>query len=206
MWLVEIDNYTGYIDDNEEALDGWNGISEFRRIVEKYGLPGMTVIAYYCDYLSPFRNYVDSERWLKSQDEVFGNQNEMDINEEVISEAILKYGALQFNVDMERAKLNSDIERELISKLRQAYLKEDEALIDKINKQLKSHSDSVKEFKKTFDLQGLINERSVTKNGYKLSRIELDMELRRHSKFKGTGEKIKNPNKLGISESVEDSQ
>ena len=205
MWLVRIDEYTGYVDNHDVSKDGWKSVSSFRKVVDIYGLAGFTCIALYVDYLSPFRNYIKSERWKKCLDEIYGNMDELDEDDPLISEAIDKYTEIQFNSSMSRDQLNNEISMTLVSRLREAYEENDQTKIIDINKQIKIQDESTKEFKKTFNLDEMIKNYGVTENGYELSRIELDLEQRRHSKFKNGGKNLKNPNKLNLSDDIEQS-
>ena len=199
MWLVRLDRVNGLVEDSDPSLDGWMAISLFREVRSKYGIEGFTVLSLTCDYLSPFRNYSDLDRPFKAQDEVYGSRDVLDFaNDELLISASLKYRELQFNVDMERNMLNSEIERELVSQLSDAYSSRDDVKIQTASTRLDKHSESVKKFKSDFDINTMIKDHSITHNKYKLTRIELDLATRRHSKFRETDRSFPNPDKLGL--------
>lgn len=197
MWLIELDD-NGLVKESSDS-DGWRGIKEFRVIEKKYGREGLTVIALSTDYLSPFMNYGDEERLKRCQEEVYGIRDKLNFTKDKdLKEAVRKYKELQFNVQMQRSILNDEIERTLTRQLSEAYESNDDDEINRINLRLSKHDEAKKKFMDDFDKKSVISDYSVTANGYKLTRIEMDIAMRRNSKFTNAGSMLKNPDILGL--------
>lgn len=201
MWLIRIDGTTGLVLD-DPSNDGWRAISSFRSVYEKYGIEGLTVIALSCDYLSPFSNYIKNDRPYRACMEIYGDRNYLDFSDPLLVKAMDDYHDLQYNSDMERDQMNKDINHNLILKLSQAHKDSDDAEIDRLTNRLNKHEKSSENFYKRFNAQKLIEDNSIANNGYKLTRIEVQIESRRNSIFKDSQNVLKNPNKLGL-ETVE---
>lgn len=201
MYLLELDN-DGLIK-NSPLHDAWKGIKEFRKVYEKYGIEGMTVVALATDYESPQRHYVnDNDRFIRSVEEVYENRDKLKKNE-LITAAIEKYSELQYNPDLERERQAIEYKRRLIERIGKAMkgdTKEDETEVSRLNDLLKKHEASIKDFYNSFDRQEVIQGSAITSNGYELSRIENDIRTKKNSKFTNEGKSFTNPNKLGISD------
>lgn len=199
MYLVEIDPETGLVK-LDPTNDSWAGIKDFREVVEKYDLKVFTCIALSCDYLSVFRHYSNEDRPFRAMDEIYGNRNELDFeNDEVILKAKEKYFELQFNADLEQEQINKDIKLRYLKSLTEANRKSDDVEIEKYNRLLQKHQTSINTFNDSFDRQEALSQ-AVTKNGYRLSRIENDIVSRKNSKFVTHGIDIQNPNKLDLNQ------
>lgn len=198
MWLIKIDKETGLIQE-DPSNDGWRGISAFMEMYKKYGIEGMTVIALSADYLSPFRNYREKDRPGRVMEEIYGVRNFINFQEDkVASNAYAKYRELQFQSDMQMNGLNMEIKHDLIEKLTKAFEEGNDPDIDKLNKRLSKFNETESLFNKNFDAEKIIDKHSIAANGYRLTRIEIDIEARRNSKFVNSDQGFENPNKLGL--------
>lgn len=197
MYLVEIDEETGLIKD-DAVNDGWKAIKDFKKVFDKYGLEGMTLIALSADYQSMYRYYSDEDRPHRSMDEIYDNRHKFDFHKnELLQKAYKKYKDLQFNTDLEQERINQSIKLRYLEKLNEANDQEDDNVIDQYIAKLGKHEDRIGKFNERFERDESLKE-AVTKNGYKLSRIENDLITRKNSKFAEHGNNIKNPNQLGL--------
>lgn len=196
MYLIEIDSETGLIQD-VPSNSGWKAISVFRDLVKKKGLKALTVVALSIDYLSIFHHYSEKDRPIRAMEEIYGKRNALDLEDQLVLNAIEKYRELQFNPDLEQEKINNDIKMRLLTKIQEANIREDDPEIERLRKSLNNHEETIAKFNARFDKKSAI-EKSVTNNGYELSRIENDIKSRKNSKFNNQGEFFENPNKLGL--------
>lgn len=196
MYLVEIDINTGLVSESPDE-SGWKAIKEFREVFKKYGLEGFTMVALSRDYQSPFRFYNNKERPFRAMEEVYGNREKFDVTKDIFSNAFKKYEDLQFNSELEQERLNDEINHRLLEQMREANNSEDDIAIERTRKAMQSHQKYIETFKSSFNRQEAVK-KSVTSNGYELSRIENDIKSRKNSKFKNNGEGLKNPKKLGL--------
>ena len=130
-------------------------------------------------------------------EEIYGKRNALDLEDQLVLNAIEKYRELQFNPDLEQEKINNDIKMRLLTKIQEANIREDDPEIERLRKSLNNHEETIAKFNARFDKKSAI-EKSVTNNGYELSRIENDIKSRKNSKFNNQGEFFENPNKLGL--------
>lgn len=204
MWLIRIDPDTGLVLD-DPSNDGWMGIKEFRELVEKHKVEGLTVVALACDYLSPIvLSYQEKDRPGRAQEEVYEHRDYLKYDtDKVIQSAVSKYKELQFNAGMERDLLNKGIEDDLTKKLSTAFSEGDDVSIDTLNRRLSKFQETKKMFQEKFDRDKTISDHSVASNGYSLTRIEVDLNTRKNSKFLNSGTNAINPNKLGLDYSDE---
>lgn len=197
MYLIELDEDTGLIKD-DPTNDGWKGISVFRKVVKKYGIEGLTLIALSIDYQSPYKHYSDKDRPFRSMDEIYGTRSKFNYFEnELFLEGHSKYKELQFNPDLEQDKINNEIKLRYLNKLSEANDNNDDDGVNRYNISLRKHQEHITNFNKTFSKEKSL-ELAVTKNGYSLSRIERDIVSRKNSKFANNGSDVKNPDKLGL--------
>lgn len=197
MYLVEIDKETGLIKEDPNN-DSWMCINDFRNLYKKHGLEGLTVVVLSADYQSIFRMYSDEDRPHRAMDEIYQDRHKFDFhNNELFQKAFKKYKELQFNPDLEQDKINRSIKLRYLDSLNKANEEEDDVKIDKFVNKLGKHEERIKNFNARFDREESLKE-SVTKNGYKLSRIENDIVSRKNSKFVNHGSDLKNPNQLGL--------
>lgn len=197
MFLLELDIKTGLIEENPPS-SGWRGIKRFRDLYDKKGIKALTVIALTCDYLSVFSNYKTADRFQRALEEIYGKRTALKIDDDLIVQAMEAYNELQFDPDLEQKRINNDIKLRLLNKIAEANKKEDDAEIGRLTLQLHKHEESLAKFNLRFNKKEAIA-RSVTGNGYELTRIENDIKARKNSKFLSNGEDFENPNQLGIS-------
>lgn len=198
MWLIRIDKETGHIEE-DPSNDGWRGISAFMEMYKKHGIEGLTVIALSADYLSPFRNYREKDRPGRVMEEIYGVRNYIDFqSDKIASNAYSKYRELQFQSDMQMVGLNMEIKHDLIEKLTKAFEEGNDPEIEKLNRRLSKFNETESIFNKNFNAEKIIEKHSIASNGYELTRIEIDIESRRNSKFVNSDQKFDNPNKLGL--------
>lgn len=195
MYLLEIDTKTGLVRD-DATFDSWKGISCFRELVEAKGLKALTVIAFSVDYESPFRNYKESDRFFRAQEEIYDNRKELKLENALIQKCLLKYSDLQFNEDLEQNQIFRDIKIDILDSLSQARRDKDSNEIAIQTRNLQNHEATLKSFKERFDRSKAL-ESAVTATGYVLSRIENDIATRKNSKFVDK-KHAKNPNQLGL--------
>lgn len=198
MWLLRIDSDTGFIYD-DPSNDGWRGISVFLEIYNKHGIEALTVVAMSADYLSPFRNYREQDRPYRVMEEVYGVRNHLDWeNNDLIRSGYSKYRELQLQSDMQMNVLNEEIKHDLIDKLTKAFEDGDDVGIERLNKRLSKFNETQALFNKNFNIEDVIEKHSVASNGYKLTRIEIDIATRKNSKFVNSDNQFENPDKLGL--------
>lgn len=198
MYLLEIDE-SGLVKD-DVVNDGWKAISEFRSLHDKHGIKALTVVALACDYGSPLSYYNESDRYLRSVEEVYGSRTKLK-KDKLVLDAIEKYNFLQFDSTLEHDRIIQDYKVRLIERIRIAMMDETEngeREVERLNKTLKNHEAANKEFYQRFDRAEIISAGAVTSNGYSLSRIENDLLTKKNSKFANEGRNFENPNKLGL--------
>ena len=201
MYLIQLDD-DGLVMDSE-LHDNWKAIKEFREVYAKFKIQGMTVIALTCDYESVYRYYTnEKDRFLRSVEEVYGNRTKLKLNQ-LLQAAIDKYNLLQYNSDFERIRQFNEYKDRLIQRIGEnmkTETPEAEKEVIRLNNTLKSQEESFKEFMKSIDRNDLMSKTAATKNGYELSRIEIDLFTKKNSKFANEGRDTVNPNKLGLTE------
>jgi hypothetical protein len=196
MFLVEIDEETGFVSE-KEFNSGWKAIKAFNEVYKKKGIKGFTVVALACDYFSPLKHYSTKDRPYRACEEVFGRRNSINFDSELMKTAIATYLELQIDPDLEMEKVNREIKTRLLGQLTDANNDDDDSKVEKYRKSLANHEESIQSFNKNFDKKEAIG-RAVTTNGYELSRIENDIKSRKNSKFKQHGDGVINPDKLGL--------
>lgn len=177
--------------------DGWKGIKVFTDLVDKHGLEAFTMVAFTCDYLSPFDKYKESDRFIRAQEEIYGSRKKFKIDDKMIALAIEKYKDLQFDVDLEQEQVFNEIKIGILENLREANRKNDYADVSKYTKELQKHNATIKDFKVSFNKAEAVA-RAISANGYVLSRIENDIKSRKKSKFVLHDQPVENPNKLNL--------
>jgi hypothetical protein len=201
MYLFQLDSKTGLIKDDINN-DGWKAINDFKAVVDKDGLKGLTLVALSCDYLSPLRGYSENDRPYRAMEEIYDSRKKIDLNTTLYRKAFIKYKSLQKNNDLEYDAINAQIESDLLD--RYAYLANqevpDQAALSSTHTDLSKHKERIKKFNETFNKDSIIEQHAVAQNGYVLSRIERDIKSRRNSKFTNPEKKLENPNKLGLVE------
>lgn len=199
MWFLILDEETGLISE-DPSNDGWKAVRSFRKVFDKYGLEGMTLVALSCDYLSPWKDYSDEERPYKAMEEIYDSRKKVDVKSDLFVNAFADYKAIQIDSEMELDKLNNKIELRMMSELDAISNSEemDLAKFDAIQKKLYDHRSRVYQFKKNFDKEKHIRDFGISSNGYVMSRIERHLRYKRNSKFANPEREIENPNKLGI--------
>lgn len=201
MYLLGINEETGLIklDINN---DGWLAIKEFKALYDKHGLEGMTLVALSVDYLSPLAYYTEEDRPYRAMEEIYNSRKKVKLSDKLFVNAATKYNELQQNDDLEMDALNREIYSKLVEKFKNVINSDkfDQSEIDKLSKYIESHKDRMKKFNETFDKAGTAEKFGVASNGYKLSRIEQDIESRRNSKFVDHEKELENPNKLNLIE------
>ena len=195
MYLLSIDEKTGLIKD-DLTEDSWRGIQVFRDLVEEYGLEGLTIVALTEDYESPLRYYSEEDRGRRSMEEVTGSRNKHNLKKDIFVRSFKKYKELQFNPTLEQDRINRNIKIRYIKQLSDANAKEDDSEIERINILLAKHEKNISNFDSRF-VRSEELKKAVTKNGYVLSRIEIDIESRKNSKFVNHGE-FDNPDILNL--------
>ena len=198
MYLVEIGD-DGLVKDDVIG-DGWKAIKEFREVVSKHGMEGLTVVALTADYASKYSYYGDSDRYIRCVEEVYGSRNKLKKNP-VIAAALEKYDKLQFNTDLEHDRINQNYKIRIIERIKASMLNETdegEREVERLNKTLKNHEEANKEFYKRFDKAEVIAAGAVTANGYPLSRIENDLLTKKNSKFANEGKDLQKTNLLNL--------
>lgn len=196
MFLVQIDSETGFVSE-APGCDGWKAIRTFNELYKKKGIKGFTVLALACDYFSPLEYYSDKDRPFRASEEIFGRRNALNFDSEIYLNARESYLELQKDSDLEMRRINREIKIRLLDQLSEANNNQDDSVIDRLRKSLKSHEEAINLFENKFDIKEAVN-RAVTTNGYELSRIENDIKSRKNSKFTQHGEGAMNPNKLGL--------
>ena len=198
MYLLEI-NTDGLIKD-DVTNDNWKAIAEFRSLHDKHGIQGLTVVALTSDYLSPLAYYNENDRFIRSVEEVYGNRSKLKKDNFVVA-AIEKYNKLQFNPDLEHNRILNEYKIRLIERIRVEMADESEngeKEVGRLNKVLREHENSSKDFYQKFDKNEIVNNNAITANGYTLSRIEKDLLTKKNSKFANEGRGLINPNKLNL--------
>lgn len=200
MYLLEIGD-DGLVKDDVTG-DGWKAIKEFRQLVEKDGIEGLTIVALSTDYASPLAFYSDSDRFVRATEEVRGTGSRGRAKKtQLILSAIEKYDKLQFNTDLEHNRIIQNYKIRLIERIKAAMINESEEgerEVERLNKTLKNHEQANAEFYKKYDKKELVLAGAVTANGYSLSRIESELLTKKNSKFATEGKDIYNPNQLGL--------
>lgn len=196
MYLLEIDPNTNLILD-DPANDSWKGIKVFTDLVNKHGIKGLTVVAFTVDYLTPFKHYVQKDRFYRSQEEIYGKREKLKRDDPFIEAAIEKYKELQFHPDLEHDLILKENKIRLLNNYRKAVAEEDETKIEKTNRAIQQHETSSKQFYDRYDKKTAIAT-AVSSKDYVLSRIEADILSRKNSKFIEHDKKVENPNKLGL--------
>ena len=196
MYLLELDETTNLIKD-DPSCDSWKGIKDFTVLVKKYGIEGLTVVAFTCDYLSPLRHYSEKDRFARSQEEIYGKRDKIKNDGDIFKTAIEKYKMLQFHPDIEHETIIKENKLRLLNNYRTAVASEDEMAIERTNKALQNHEKSAKEFYDRYDPKIVIAS-AVSSKDYVLSRIERDILARKKSKFIEHDKKVDNPNKLNL--------
>ena len=187
---------------NDVTGDGWKAIKEFRDLVKKYKIEALTVVALAVDYDSILAYYNDNDRYLRAVEEVYGVRDKLK-KDSLVDAALKKYDALQYNDDLEHDRIIREYKSRLLERLKAAMADESEKGerdVERLNKTLKNHEETNKEFYKKFDRNEVIYSNAVTSSGYSLSRIENDLLTKKNSKFANEGRDLINPKKLGISE------
>ena len=195
MYLVQLDLISGLVKD-DFTNDSWKGIKLFKELVERDGLKALTVVALSVDYQSIYSHYKESDRPVRVIEEIYGSRTAIDYKDDLIQKCVEKYKELQFNPDLEQERIFNDRHISLLKKINEATEVDDDSLIDKYNKQLANHQDTVDKFRKKFDREKAIDS-SLASNGYVLSRIESDIKSRKNSKFTDTNNAV-NPKKLNL--------
>lgn len=197
MYLLEINEETGLISE-DVTNTGWRGIKALRELFKKYGLEGLTCVAFACDYQSPYRHYNSDDRPARAMDEVYEDRNKLDfLNDPVIVAAVEKYNDLQFNADLEQERIYNETKLRYLKKIREANTKEDDTELAKFTQLLQKHENNIKAFNSRFNRKESLAV-AVTSNNYELTRIENDMHSRKNSKFELHGKDVSNPNKLNL--------
>lgn len=191
MYLVEIDEFTKMVKDTP-SNSGWKAIEEFSELSIKQ----FTLVALFCDHLSPFRYYSADDRFAKCCEEIYNDRYKYTEKSRKISKAIAKYNELQYNPDLEFLNINRDVRLQLILDLREANIAKDYDRVKITSKLISENKKMTDDFMKDFDMAKAIDN-SVTENGYELSRIEIDIKTRKNSKFVDSNN-AKNPNKLKL--------
>lgn len=168
MYLVELDT-KGLVKVNGEH-DGIRAIKEFRAILDDkdLGVPCLTAIALYADWLTPIRYYSENDRPKRAMQMVTGSREAFDWYIDKIQAAIAKYKELIPNPDLiEKENLDMLINR----KLKELKEEEDDDEIIKIFKYLETlkglRTNWEKEHK---DIDIYVD--GPVRNGYKISRLE----------------------------------
>lgn len=195
MYLIQIDRITGLVKEDTNN-DSWAGIECFRKLVERDGLRGLTVVALSVDYLSIYSHYKESDRPIRVIEELYGSRDAVDHFEALYQECFAKYKVLQFSSDLEQERIFNDRKISLLEKINKANIEDNDVDIDKYTNQLHKHEEAIAKFNKRFDKEKIISN-SVTSSGYELSRIENDLRSRKNSKFLDHSF-TKNPNKLKL--------
>lgn len=198
MYLIEIDPETGLISE-DVTNSGWMAIKDFSKLVKKFGIKAMTVVALTADYQSPLRHYKDKDRPDRAVDEIYSNRKGLDLENELIVNALGKYRELQLDPDLETDRLNKEIKLRLIDKVTVANNADDDAAIEKYRNAMQKHEVSVTSFNQRFDKR-VAMDKAVTSTGYQLSRIEADIKSRKKSKFVNHGDGLENPDRLGLNQ------
>ncbi len=198
MYLVELGD-DGLVKE-DLSNDGWKAIKAFRDVVDKYGIKGMTIIALAIDYSSPLSYYNESDRYIRSVEEILESRDALPKND-LINAAMEKYDELQFNPDLEHHRLVQSYKIRVLERIKAAMSDETEngeKEVDRLNRILKNQEVANKEFYAKFNKADIVLKNGVTTNGYSLSRIERDLKLKKNSKFANEGKNFKNPKKLKL--------
>jgi hypothetical protein len=196
MYLLELDENTNLILD-DPATDSWKGIKDFTELVKKHKIEGLTVVAFSVDYLSPFKHYIEKDRFYRAQEEVYGKREKLKADDPLIVNAIRKYKMLQFHPDIEHEHILKENKIRLLKNYSAAVAEEDDVKIEKTNRAIQQHETSSKQFYDRYDKKVAISS-AVSSKDYELSRIERDILSRKNSKFVEHDKKIENPNKLNL--------
>jgi len=196
MFLTTVDEETGLLslDPNQ---DSWRGIKIFRDFFKKHGLEGITVIAFSADYQTPFRMYDSNDRPRRAMEEIYGDRDKLNVKNQDFQDCLQKYNELQFNADLEQERINNEIKLRYLKNLAEANTTGDDINVSKFTKLLQDHENSIQKFNQRFNKAEALSA-AITNSGYKLSRIENDINSRKNSKFVEHGENFKNPNKLNL--------
>lgn len=190
MYLTEINKVTGLVD-IEKDNDGVLAIKEFNRLIndKNLGIKAFTVVALICDYLSPFRHYIESDRQIKALDNIYEDRKAIKMKSEPIQEAMAKYYSLQYNHVLEEKKLLEELK---VKKINEIKNEEDESEKIKKLKQLSQINNELESFNKKNEGKDLYTE-SPVRNGYKLSRLEQKLEDPKSFYYVKERTKIKKP-------------
>lgn len=172
MYLMQLDNFTGLIKEDEH-LDGWRAVDSFRNLVndKRFGLKALTCVALVVDYGSIIEHYSDKERPLKAMEIIYHSRTELNWNLDEIQLACIHYKEFQYNANLEERALLNELKTNKLEEIRNAETTAQKAVL---LKELNAINDLVDSFDKKHGDQDLYA-KSPVRNGYTLSRLEVKL-------------------------------